>query len=511
MKITPLVALTGRLLLPRILFAGLAAVGLARNAAADNQTPTVSPVHLNSPLPYKVSLQPYDFGAASLPTLHSFAAGHYDGKWVLIAGRTNGLHGFSNTSTQNFPPQFQNRDVWVIDPVAKTSWSRSLEGASGGFTTNELNAITPANNQFYQRGDRLYMTGGYGLQTAPDINGTFDELTALDLPGVVDWVINGTGVAKDHVRQISDPLFSVTGGAMYEMGGRTHLVFGQDFRGNYNPTKNGTYTNQVRSFDIVDDGVTLSIANPTSTTPDPNYRRRDLNIVPVIRPGAGGQLDEGLAVLSGVFTPTVGAWTVPVEIDSQGIPTMADPNAADTFKQSMNGYHAAKLGLFSEASGEMHQLLFGGISLQYLNTQTGQIETDDALPFVNDISSIVIDAAGEYSQHRIGEYPVLTDLDGLRLRFGANAEFFLAEGIETYDNGVLKLDELTEPTTLGYIFGGIVTNGPHTRGTPPAASAGSNQIFTVVYTPIPEPTALMLASASLLALGGRRVRRRCGL
>jgi hypothetical protein len=70
---------------------GLALAGLTRSASAANQTPTVSPVHLNSALPYKISLQPFDFGAASLPTLHSFAAGHYDGKWVLIAGRTNGL------------------------------------------------------------------------------------------------------------------------------------------------------------------------------------------------------------------------------------------------------------------------------------------------------------------------------------------------------------------------------------------------------------------------------------
>ena len=58
---------------------------------------------------------------------------------------------------------------------------------------------------------------------------------------------------------------------MYEMDGRTHIVFGQDFSGNYNPNKNGTYTNQVRSFDIVDDGTTLSITNarlqrPTQTS-----------------------------------------------------------------------------------------------------------------------------------------------------------------------------------------------------------------------------------------------------
>jgi hypothetical protein len=470
---------------------------------AEHQTPTFSPVHDGSSLPYRVSLVPYDFGAAALPTLHSFAAGHHDGKWVLIGGRTNGLHGFNNISTENFPPQFQNRDVWVVDPVAKTSWSRSLESPTAGFTAAEVYSLTNANNQFYQRGDRLYMTGGYGLEVAPNINNTFDELSAVDLPGLVDWVINGAGAAKDHVRQISDPLFRVTGGAMYEIGGRTHLVMGQDFVGNYNPNKNGTYTNQVRSFDIIDDGTTLSIANPTTTTPDPNYRRRDLNIVPVMRPGPGG-LEEGLTVLSGVFTPTFGAWTVPVEIDSSGNPTMADPNAPDTFKQSMNGYHAAKFGLFSEATGEMHQLLFGGISLQYLNTDTGLIETDDALPFVNDVSSIVIDAAGNYSQHRIGEYPIITDLDGKRLRFGSNAEFFLAEGIETFANGVLKMDQFSGTTTLGYIFGGITANGPHTRATPPAASAGSNQIFAVIYTAVPEPSSMAVALVAIAAMTGRR-------
>ena len=113
------------------------------------------------------------------------------------------------------------------------------------------------------------MTGGYGVQSfLPDntpVNGTFNQLSAINLPGIVDWVKTGSGVAKDHIRQISDNTLRVTGGAMYEIDGRTHLVFGQSFSGNYNPNKNGTYTNQVRSFDIVDDGTTLSIANPTST------------------------------------------------------------------------------------------------------------------------------------------------------------------------------------------------------------------------------------------------------
>ena len=220
----------------------------------------------------------------------------------------------------------------------------------------------------------------------------------------------------------------------------------------------------------------------------------------MIRPAGGGASTKGLLVLSGVFTPSFGAWTVPVEIDAAGTPSMDDPAHPDTFKQGFNGYHSAKLGLFSEDRGEMHEVLFGGISVQYLNPQTMQMETDNDLPFINDITSLVVDPAGDYSQHWIGEFPVINDLEGKRLRFGSNAEFFLAEGIETFENGVIKLDELTQPTTLGYIFGGIMANGPHTRsGNPPATSAASNIIFAVVYTHVPEPSSLLLAAA---ALGG---------
>jgi hypothetical protein len=481
---------------------------------AANQTETLTPIHLDSQLPYRIKVKPYNFGATALPTLHSFAAGHFEGKWVLLAGRTNGLHAFESAGALNFPPEFQNREVWVIDPVSRQSWRRSLEGSPGGLTAAELNSITVTNNQFYQDEERLYMTGGYGFQsTLPDgtaVNGTFDKLSAIDLPGIIDWVMTGSGVAKDHIRQITSPSFRVTGGAMYEMNGRTHIVFGQDFQGNYNPNKNGTYTNQIRNFIINDDGVNLSIASPDQTLADPNYRRRDLNVFPVLRPTSGGPPVEGLVALSGVFTPPpgFGAWTVPVEINSAGTPTMALPNDPNTFKQGFNGYHSAKLGLFSVSTGEMHELLFGGIGVQYLDTATMQVVQDDNMPFVNDITSVVIDDSGNFSQHWIGQYPMLTDLDGKRLRFGSNAEFFLAAGVDKFDNGVIQMDDLTQPTLLGYIFGGIVANGPHTRsGDPPAVSSASNRIFTVTYIPVPEPSSVALLMCGLTGVCCRRPAR----
>ena len=40
---------------------------------------------------------------ADLPTLQSFAAGTYAGLWVMVGGRLNGLHTFTDDSLKNFP------------------------------------------------------------------------------------------------------------------------------------------------------------------------------------------------------------------------------------------------------------------------------------------------------------------------------------------------------------------------------------------------------------------------
>jgi hypothetical protein len=239
---------------------------------------------------------------------------------------------------------------------------------------------------------------------------------------------------------------------------------------------------QVRNFDIVDDGTNLSVANTSNSATSPSYRRRDLNVFPTVRPDGAGT-KEGLDALSGVFTTTNGAWTVPVEIDANGTPTMANPNLASTFKQGMNNYQVAKVGLYSASIGQMSEVLFGGISLQYLDTASNSIVTDNNLPFVNDISAVAIDSAGNYTQNYLGQFPTLLDLSGNQLRFGADAEFIPADGISTYDNGVINLDNLTTTTVIGHIFGGIVANAPQTRVSPSTLSAASNQIFEVVFVP----------------------------
>lgn len=414
---------------------------------------------------------------------------------MLLGGRTNGLHGFATgpgAPFVNFPTAYQNRDVWVIDPISGETWNRSFDDPTSGLSATVVQSLTPTNTQFHQRGDELYVNGGYGARG----NGfdTFDTLSAINLPKLFDWVVAGTGSAAGAIRQISDPLFRVTGGGMFEIGGRTHLVFGHDFQGGYAPGRNGVYTHQVRSFDIVDDGTSLAITNVTASAPLPEYRRRDLNVFPVLRPSPSGPAQE-IVALSGVFTESNGAWTVPVEIDAAGQPTMANPALPTTFKQGFNNYHSAKMGLYSEATSTMHEVLFGGLSYQFIDPVTDAVVSDIAFPFVNEITSVVIDSQGQYTQYLIGEFPDLRDGGGNRLRFGTNAEFFRNHDVGAFENGVLRLDELSGNTVVGYVYGGIASNAPHTRNVAGAASVASDILFDVIVsTPERFPASLRWAA-----------------
>lgn len=488
-----------------------------RTLFAQHQTASITPLSPAQSAGFRISVRESNFGSAPLAGLHSFAAGVSDGKWVILSGRTNGVHEIDQAGTGSFPAESQNRDVWVIDPVAKQSWHRSL-GQLGGSGVDPASGLTPAqvaslsstNTEYTQVGNTLYIAGGYGLNTSGEFE-TFNKFSAVNLPGLANWVMTGTGTAASHIRQIDGPIASVTGGAMVTMNGRMHIVFGQDFDGSYSPRADGTYTRQVRSFNVYDNGTYLAITNATQTTPQAEYRRRDLNVFPVVQSDGVGGTREGLVALSGVFTSSFGAWTVPVVIDASGNPTMASPDADSTFKQGFNNYHSAKLGLYSESRQTMSEVLFGGISLQSLDPVSGQIITDNELPFVNDITAVSIDPQGRFSQQHLGYFPALFDQSGNTWRFGANAEFFPAAAINAFENGVIKTDGLASGTVLGYLFGGIMANGPHTRGLPGVASTASSRVFEVVYSPVPEVSSFVMVGWCVWAsLGLVKARRSSG-
>jgi len=473
-------------------------IGLGWGAAisADNQTPTLSKIHSDRCLPFRIKLEKADF---KLPIgVHTYIHGIHHDKWLIITGRIDGLHGFVENSTDNFPTTLQNTMVFVIDPIKKKTITRSLLDPESGLTQEQVDLLSVTAAQGYQSGKTLYITGGYGVDSATGNLDTKNALTAIDIPGLMHWVTNPSPgeTAAEHIRQIFDDIFKVTGGYMHKIEDHpTLLIMGQEFNGFYadplqQPPEFQQYTKQVRRFHIHDDGINLSFTPEISlpTIPDPNFRRRDLNVVPVVRE-VNKKLKKSFVVLSGVFTLTTGVWTVPVEINAYGVPGMADPALSSTFKQAMNHYDSATFGMFSKKTGDMYTILLGGISFGFIKeTKKGfTFKTDEEIPFINQTTTIRIDKRGNYTQHLMkdGGFPLIrskTIHRGNPLLFGAECEVFLLNGVPKYSNDVLKLDSIKKKTLIGYVVGGIQSTVPNTETQ--ADSSPSRYLFKIFVEPV---------------------------
>jgi hypothetical protein len=477
-----------------------------------------------------VTIQQADF---SLPAgLHSFAYAVYEGEWLLIAGRTNGLHDVDNTDpTSNpFSPSQQNTLVFVVNPKTKTTYYRSLYDPSSHLSQAQIDLLSATNTLFYYEKSKntLYVVGGYGFDTASNRMGTKPALTAIDVPHLIKWVKNPgkSKSASECVRTLFDPIFQLTGGVMLRSNEHQPylLAFGQNFDGNYLASSNGSYSQQIRPIQIIDNGHTLFVQKYSQPDPLPHYRRRDLNVIPVVKKNAKS-LTMAFSALSGVFTPIVnstnpGAWTVPIDINPDGSSKMLDPNNPNTFAQAMNNYSCANLGLYSIKKEKMYTLLFGGIS-GALFSDGSNCNTDPNpqcncctawvpargttftpccnLPFTNDVTTIEIDPHGIYRQYLMSDtFPIINSspptcpgfppmtCSGGPLQtiyfFGTNSVFIPTDGLPTFPNGVIALDKLgKKPVFVGYIVGGIASTILDTNCTTDTQS--SSYIFKVTISP----------------------------
>jgi hypothetical protein len=466
-------------------------VGLGSGAVhAANQTPTVSSVSTDAEaLPYTVKLRKVKNTAKTMPNLQSFASGEFNGLWVIIGGRTNGLHSFTSNGLKNFPPRKQNDRIWVIDPKTGNRWSRKLSDSS--LTQDQIDALSSTATESMQIGDTLYVIGGYGYQNSIEDFITFDTLTAFDLAKIVLWVRSPKAIPAGQrnlakiIRQTSHDVLKVTGGHVTKLGKRTILAFGQLYDGSYTeptPTATQVYTTQIRSFVLKDTGSKVSInsvrRDPTAPNPT-DYRRRDYTLIPFLDMKNGKTVPKASA-LSGVFTESFGIFTVPVEINKGGRPSMADPNDAATFKQAMNGYDTAFLPIWDSGRKQSHAVLFGGISYVYYDKKTDTFVEDPNFPFINDITTIVRKKNGSYKQVLLGRFPKVRDGDGNRLMFGAEATVFLDPATPVTSNGMVDLKALkrsrgSKATVVGYLYGGIAADNDHGGNT-----VASNQIFKII-------------------------------
>ena len=407
--------------------------------------------------PFNIYIEPLNID--QLGGLQSFAFGQHNGKWLIVGGRLDGLH--RRQPFAAFDVAGNNNQIIVIDPVSKNKWSVNLSTLSVALQEQ----LSSTNMEFHQDGNYLYLIGGYGHNAASNSKKTFDNLTAIDVPSVINAVINGQSITG-FIRQISDSKFAVTGGHLKKINNTFYLIGGNKFDGNYNPMGNPTYTqvytNSIRKFNISDNGITITITHLNTITDATNLHRRDYNAVPQIMPNGA----EGITVFSGVFQANVNLpFLNSVDIDSVSY------TVNNTFQQYYNHYHCAVLPLHSASNNALHSVFFGGIAQYY--DSLGILVQDNNVPFVKTIARVTRNSKGT-----MAEYKLPIEMPGF---LGSGAEFIANWNIPQYKNEVIKLDELTEDSTLvGYIYGGISSNSGNIFFTNTGTqSIASSQIFKV--------------------------------
>lgn len=288
-------------------------------------------------VPYTVSVS--EAKCQPAPALHSFAVAVHDGKWLLIGGRTNGFHRTSNPES-TFPSKFSNEYIHVVDPARNAAWKV-------GIPEKFRLALRTTNMEFYQDGDILYLVGGYGSKSNADAEGdyqTFPNLTAVRVPQVIAAITSGKhDQVESAITSIEDERMRVTGGGLQKLGDTFYLVFGQNYDKKYKGAVTGKYTNEIRRFKIRLGADSLAIrdyeaiTDPKGPGPDSQFHRRDLNVVPAIRPDG----TPGISAYGGVFTRTGSAWVNPVLIDQDAL-GKATAVVDTKFQQKMCQYDAAR-------------------------------------------------------------------------------------------------------------------------------------------------------------------------
>lgn len=298
---------------------------------------------------------PFDIYLESLTVpdlggLQAYAFGQSGGKWLVVGGRLDGLH--RRQPFASFDVAGNNNQVVIIDPVNQQKWSAALSTLPVGIQEQ----LSSTNMQFHQQGNYLYIVGGYGYNSATGTRKTFNNLTAVDVPGAINAIISGASITP-YFRQLTDTMFGVTGGHLKTINGTYYLIGGNRFDGNYNPMGNPTYTqvytNAIRRFTLQDDGTIITVNHLPILSDAVNLHRRDYNAVPQIMPNQ----QEGITAFSGVFQVGVDLpFLNCVNIDSTGYAVN------NNFQQYYNHYHCAVLPLYAASAQEMHSIFFGGIA-----------------------------------------------------------------------------------------------------------------------------------------------------
>lgn len=135
---------------------------------------------------YQIQLNPITI--PNFPGIHSYAFAQHNGKWLIIGGRVDGIH--ARQPFNAFPATSNNTTIYVVDIAANQFWSASVNSLS----TSLKEQLQATNFNFFQDGETLYVIGGYAFSATANDHITFNKLTSVDVPNLINAIVDGTSI-----------------------------------------------------------------------------------------------------------------------------------------------------------------------------------------------------------------------------------------------------------------------------------------------------------------------------
>ena len=397
---------------------------------------------------FNLEIVPYDIH--ELPPIHANAFAQYDGKWLIIGGRTGELD----------QPSYLNYDLMVIDPVSEDYWVYPLEWTD--MVMENPDHLGNCYAAHFQEGSYLFLAGGMGYSMESEAFGPFPTMTIVDVPKTINAIIHQEKM-KECFFQLENEGFKKQDALLTKIADRFYLAGGRQFFGDFDEQGELSIefntTNEVFSFLLEKNDSIWTLSSEKMIDYKDDFETAIASYVPQVFP-------DGKTGIS-IFLNNPDGYSKNLEwmnIFNFGYSTYVDSS------RNIANYHSTIIPVYDAETKRMHSIFIGGCDEYFCSI--GENYAPDKIDYYE---SFVRDENGKVTVTR-------SQMDAY-LAKGRDAQFILNQNIPQYPNKVIDLEKITDDRQLlGYIYGGATTPGMMLSNDGSVLDTPSNQLFKVYIT-----------------------------
>jgi hypothetical protein len=189
----------------------------------------------------------------TLADMYGYAFGMFNGRILVVGGKIKA------DSSEEFNNSYPNTDIIMVDLPKE----RAVALSSGSLEGTLAEQMSAYGYSFHQRGNELYVIGGYGYSESQNSFITFPYITAIDLTEATDAIGNAASPV-DYFHQYCEEDLAIFDGVL-DYNGETYFIINGKRAYKRDPFEDQpryseeSLQEQVRTFQISGQGDQLKV------------------------------------------------------------------------------------------------------------------------------------------------------------------------------------------------------------------------------------------------------------